>query len=141
MEKNLNRIFVYGSLRSGFHNPAYEYISKYFKLLGEGKVKGRMYDMGSFPAAVPAEEGFIKGELYEHNGTGDFGYTIEQLDAYEGVNPEEGEPLLYRREKVEVEYENGRSEAWIYWFSGQVDDQPVIASGDVFDFIHQKSKF
>ena len=33
--------------------------------LGEAKVKGYLYDMGNFPAAVPTEdEAYIVGELY-----------------------------------------------------------------------------
>jgi gamma-glutamylcyclotransferase (GGCT)/AIG2-like uncharacterized protein YtfP len=142
MENNLTKLFVYGSLRSGFQNPAYDYISKYFTLIGEAKVKGRLYDMGSFPAAVPAEDdAYIVGELYEHNKASNFSWAIEQLDAYEGVNPEEGEPMLYRRDVVTV-YQNGKTtDAWIYWFAGPIDDQPLIPSGDIFDFIHQKSKF
>ena len=143
MENNLNRIFVYGSLRSGFQNPAYDYISKYFHLISKAKVKGLMYDMGSFPAAVPTDENaFIVGELYEHNNNCEFSWAIEQLDEYEGVNPEEGEDKLYTREKVTVYFgDNETSEAWIYWFIGNVADQPLITSGDIFDFVHQKSKF
>jgi gamma-glutamylcyclotransferase (GGCT)/AIG2-like uncharacterized protein YtfP len=87
------------------------------------------------------EEVFIKGELYEHKKDSDFSWAIEQLDAYEGVNPEEGEPMLYKREVVKVYYKNEVTEAWIYWFMGRIDDQPLIASGDIFDFVHQKSKF
>ena len=34
------QLFVYGSLRSGFRSPAYEYVSRYFDLLGDAKVKG-----------------------------------------------------------------------------------------------------
>ena len=56
-------VFVYGSLRRGFHSHAYEYISRFFDFVGEGKVKGKLYDLGSYPAATPAlEEAFIKGE-------------------------------------------------------------------------------
>jgi gamma-glutamylcyclotransferase (GGCT)/AIG2-like uncharacterized protein YtfP len=143
MENNLTKIFVYGSLRSGFQNPAYEYISKYFNLVGEAKVKGRMYDLGSFPAAIPAnDDSYIIGELYQHNNNCEFSWAIEQLDAYEGLSPEEGDVELYRRERVTAYYgANETTEAWIYWFNGSVDGHPIIASGDIFDFIHQKSKF
>ena len=142
MENNLTRIFVYGSLRSGFQNPAYDYISKYFNLVGKAKVKGRMYDMGSFPAAVPAnDDSFIIGELYEHNNKCEFSWAIEQLDAYEGLTPEVGDEELYRRERVTAYFgENETTEAWIYWFNGSVEHQPIIASGDVLQFIQHKSK-
>ena len=45
------KLFVYGSLRSGFRNPVYEYLTKYFHLLGEAVVKGKLYDQGEYPVA------------------------------------------------------------------------------------------
>jgi gamma-glutamylcyclotransferase (GGCT)/AIG2-like uncharacterized protein YtfP len=141
MEENVDKIFVYGSLRSGFHSAAYDYISKYFRLISEAKVKGYLYDMGNYPAAVPAtDNAFIVGELYELKDTTDFAWAIEQLDDYEGVNPEEGETPMYRRDLTTVYYDNETAVAWIYWFNGKIEEQPIISSGDVFQFIHQKSK-
>ena len=59
------QLFVYGSLRSGFRSAAYEYISRYFDLVGDAKVKGLLFDLGDYPAAKPTdEEKFIVGELY-----------------------------------------------------------------------------
>ena len=82
-------VFVYGSLRSGFQSPAYEYISRYFNLFGQAKVKGKLYDMGEYPAAIPVQEdAFIKGELYIIKNETEFSWAIGQLDDYEGVLPE-----------------------------------------------------
>src|SRR5688572_25708291 len=100
---NLYHLFVYGSLRSGFRSPAYEYISRFFNLLGEAKVRGKLYDMGEYPAAVPCnEDAFIIGELYVIKNEPEFSWAIGQLDDYEGVNVEAGESRLYRRESVEI---------------------------------------
>lgn len=141
MKTNVTKLFVYGSLRSGFHNPAYDYISKYFTLIGEAKVKGKLYDMGNYPAAVQVVDNhFIVGELYDLKETQDFSWAIEQLDDYEGVNPEEGEKALYKRELVNVLYKEQSVEAWIYWYAGDIEGQPIIPSGDVKDFILHKSK-
>ena len=58
------QLFVYGSLRSGFRSPAYEYISRYFDLVAEAKVKGELFDLGTYPAAKPTTKNkFIIGEL------------------------------------------------------------------------------
>jgi gamma-glutamylcyclotransferase (GGCT)/AIG2-like uncharacterized protein YtfP len=141
MEKNLTRLFVYGSLRKGFHHPAYEYISKYFELVSDAKVRGYLYDMGNFPAAKPTDNNaYIIGELYELKEGADLSWALEQLDDYEGVEPEEGELALYVREVTTVYYKNQTTEAYIYWFNGPVDDQPFIPSGDIFQFVEQKSK-
>ena len=139
--EQINRLFVYGSLRKGFSNPAYNYITQFFSLVSEGKVKGRMYDMGNYPVGIPANDDvFIKGELYEFKNALEFSWAIEQLDAYEGLNPEEGELLLYERAVADVFYNDEVTKAWIYWYVGKVDNQPLIPSGDVFDFFKHKSK-
>lgn len=141
MEQPVNKIFVYGSLRSGFKHPAYEYVSKYFIFVSDAKARGCLYDMGSFPAAIPCnDETFIIGELYNLKDDVDFSWAIGQLDDYEGVNPEEGEPAMYRRAVTTVYYNDTSTQAWIYWYNGEVTGQPVIASGDVLQFIQQKSK-
>ena len=43
-------------LRSGFRSPAYEYISRFFDLVGDAKVKGKLFDLGTYPAGVPAND-------------------------------------------------------------------------------------
>jgi gamma-glutamylcyclotransferase (GGCT)/AIG2-like uncharacterized protein YtfP len=141
MENSITKLFVYGSLRSGFHHPAYDYISKYFKLVSRAKVKGKLYDMGNYPSALPTnEEAYIVGELYELHDPNNFKWAIEQLDDYEGLNPEEGEQPQYRRATTTVYFNNETTEAWIYWFNGDVQGQPIIASGDIMEFIEHKRK-
>jgi gamma-glutamylcyclotransferase (GGCT)/AIG2-like uncharacterized protein YtfP len=140
MKNNITRLFVYGTLRQGFHNPAYKYISKHFVAVGEAKVKGKLYDLGEYPGAVPTEgDSFVKGELYELKEAGEFEWVIEQLDDYEGLNPEEGETPLYTRQPVQVFYNDQSMDAWIYWYNGNVSGNALIPSGDYFDSITIKS--
>lgn len=136
----VHQIFVYGSLRSGFHSPAYEYISRYFALVSASKVRGQLFDMGEYPAAIPTtEEAFLVGELYTIKDAEDFFWAIEQLDEYEGINsePEDDNPS-FRRELVEVIAPNGKEMAWVYWFNGSIENRPVIASGDVLEYLQQQ---
>ncbi len=135
------KLFVYGSLRSGFRNPVYEYLTKYFHLLGEAVVKGKLYDLGEYPAAAATdEEKFISGELYCINNPLEFSWAIGQLDDYEGLNTEEGEAPLYRREEV-IAYKDGESHtAWIYWYNKDLAGNPVIESGDLMQYLQQKNK-
>ena len=127
------KLFVYGSLRSGFRNPVYEYLTKYFHLLGEAVVKGKLYDLGEFPAAAATEEEkFISGELYSINNPLEFSWAMGQLDDYEGLNTEEGETPLYKREEV-IAWKDGEAHtAWIYWYNKDVAGNPEIESGDHF---------
>ena len=132
-------LFVYGSLRSGFQSPAYEYISRYFNLIGAAKVKGKLFDMGSYPAAIPCtDDHFITGELYEIRDESEFSWAIGQLDDYEGVNVESDEIQLYRRELTDVFINNEVIPAWIYWYNGDVSGRPAIASGDLMEYLNSK---
>ncbi len=142
MDTHPQQLFVYGSLLSGFHHPAYAYISQYFTLLSAAGIKGHLYDMGNYPAAVPAaEEGaFIQGELYQINKEDEFSWAMAQLDDYEGLNVEEGEVPLYRREKVTVYLPASTTEAWVYWFNGDITGRPFIESGSVLQYIADKKK-
>lgn len=135
------QLFVYGSLRSGFQYAAYQYISRYFHLVGNATVKGKLYDNGEYPVALPTEEEkFITGELYEITNASEFSYAIGQLDDYEGLYAEAGETPLYKRETVTVYCNNQQYTAWIYWFNGTVDGLSEIETGDVVLYLQQKNK-
>lgn len=130
-------LFVYGSLRKGFHHPAYEYISRYFSLVTEARVKGKLYDLGSYPAALPTDdEAYIVGELYQINTPDEFAWAIAQLDDYEGLHTENGEPPQYRRDTVTVFMpEGGTATAWIYWYNRPVNELTHIPTGDLLAYL------
>jgi gamma-glutamylcyclotransferase (GGCT)/AIG2-like uncharacterized protein YtfP len=139
MKSASHQLFVYGSLRSGFNHPAYAYISNHFTLVGSAKVKGKLYDLGAYPAALPTtEEYFIQGELYDLKEEQEFSWAIAQVDDYEGVNPEPGEVALYIREKTTVYINDQTTDAWIYWYNQDVSGKQLIASGDVLEYLQQK---
>jgi len=133
------QLFVYGSLRKGFQHPAYQYISTYFTCVGPARVKGMLYDLGDFPAAVPTlNDQYIIGELYALKHTDEFGWAFGQIDDYEGVNAELGEIPLYRRDVTHVFCNGNTSAAWIYWYNGDVSGHPLIESGDVLKYKQDK---
>ncbi|WP_245623937.1 gamma-glutamylcyclotransferase family protein [Flavihumibacter petaseus] len=136
------QLFVYGSLRKGFNHAAYDYIRRYFTLVGEATVPGGLYDMGEYPAAIPEESGArIVGELYRIREIDEMDWAIAQLDDYEGVTPDDDEPPMYRRDRTAVTLsETGETtSAWIYWFSGDITGKPRIISGDVLQYRSGKS--
>ncbi|MCX6318398.1 MAG: gamma-glutamylcyclotransferase [Bacteroidetes bacterium] len=132
-------LFVYGSLRSGFKSPVYEYISRFFKFIGDSRIKGKLYDMGSYPAGVSAsDESYIIGELYQAKNQHEFSWAIGQLDDYEGVSVEADEVQLYRREVTDVDLNGEVIKAWVYWYNGNVEGRPVIQSGDMMEYLKNK---
>ncbi|MFN8242599.1 MAG: gamma-glutamylcyclotransferase family protein [Ferruginibacter sp.] len=141
MENKIFQLFVYGSLRSGFRNPIYHYLTRYFHLVGDAVVRGKLFDLGEFPVAKPTtEDRFISGELYAVNDPAEFSWAIEQLDDYEGLNVEEGEKPLYKREPVTAYIDGTGTEAWVYWFNGNIANCPEILSGDLLQYLQEKNK-
>ena len=133
------KLFVYGSLRSGFKSHAYEYISRFFSLVDNARVKGKLFDLGTYAAGVPTnDESFIVGELYTIKHENEFSWAIGQLDDYEGVSVESDEMQLYKRELVDVILNDDTTSAWIYWYVGSVEGKPVIESGDMIQYVQQK---
>ncbi len=133
-------LFVYSSLRRAFHQEKYAYITKYFDVICKGKVKGKISDLEAELVATPAaDDSYIHGELFRLKNEDDFSFVFGQLDDYEGLDIEEGEEQLYRREIAKVQKEDGTTiDAWIYWYNGDVIGNPIVDSGDILSY--KKSK-
>jgi len=141
MNNEIFQLFVYGSLRSGFHSEAYNYLTQYFTLVGQAKVKGKLYDNGQYPVATATtEEKFITGELYRLKNPAEFSWAIEQIDDYEGLHVEAGETALYHREPVAVYIEDTEVIAWVYWYCGDVKNFTEVEEGDVIEYLKQRNK-
>ncbi|KAA9038203.1 gamma-glutamylcyclotransferase [Ginsengibacter hankyongi] len=137
MESALSKqLFVYSSLRKGFHQHTHDYVSHFFSFVSPAKVKGTVSNVNGELLASPGDgESFIEGELFKLNDEHDFSYVFGQLDDYEGLIVEQGEQPLYRRELIKV-YIDGEADtnAWIYWYNGEVLDTPTIAAGNIGEF-------
>lgn len=136
-----NQLFVYSSLRKGFHKKAYHYLTRFFQFEGLAKVKGILTDLEGLPVATPTtEDSFIHGELYCLRSDFDFSYVFAQLDDYEGIIPDVDEEVLYRREQTTIYKEDGTvTSAWIYWYNGDLKGQRKIPSGDAMEFLEFKN--
>lgn len=129
-------LFVYSSLLRGFSTAEYEYVSRFFDLVGPAKTKGKLTIINNIIVGTPTDQNiFIKGELYKIKESDQFSFAIGQLDEYEGVHPEPPQEPLYRR-AVTTAVSGGGTEttAWVYWYNGDVEGLPVLQSGNVLDF-------
>jgi gamma-glutamylcyclotransferase (GGCT)/AIG2-like uncharacterized protein YtfP len=132
MPPAITHIFVYGTLRSDVGHRAHNFMTRYFSPIGRAFVQGKLYDAIEYPAGVPtAENHLITGELYEIENAAEFGQAMQVLDEYEGSYDAPGEPALFRRELVNVQYNDGEVKAWIYWYNRPVEGKKWIASGDI----------
>ena len=97
------KVFVYGSLKKGFHNNRYLTDSK---LIGnfDTEDKFKMFDLGYFPAVVFDNTGYpLRGELYEVDRS-----TFKNLDSLEGY------PHLYDRKIIKL---TGGESGYIYFMN------------------------
>ncbi|MEQ1552987.1 MAG: gamma-glutamylcyclotransferase family protein [Ferruginibacter sp.] len=140
MNNIIKHLFVYGSLRSGFKNPAYDYLTKYFSYFGEGFVNGKFYEKDNYPVAIASNnQSVIIGEIYSLNNTDEFSWAFEQLDDYEGLHVEVGETAMYKREIVDVNCNGEMLQTWVYWYNGSLDNCPKIETNDLVQYFQQKN--
>ncbi len=140
MESPIHHLFVYSSLRSGFHHPAYSYISKYFFLVSECTAKGKLFEQDALIVGVPTEDNFfLKGELYHIKEPSELSWALGQLDDYEGVQTDEdGNAPNYQRALTTVYHGGETSKAWVYWFNQPITTGQFIESGDILAYLQQK---
>jgi gamma-glutamylcyclotransferase (GGCT)/AIG2-like uncharacterized protein YtfP len=122
-------LFVYGTLRPALAPVAIATVVRTLRPLGRARVRGRLYEVGRFPAAVPdaAAKAWIEGELL---GLGPDSPPLAWFDAYEGYEPDAPAHSLFRRERASALDAAGREIAcWIYAWARSVDDLERIESG------------
>ena len=127
-------LFVYGTLRPAVGHSRAQLLTG-DEPAGPGRISGRLYDTGPYPAAVPADASsdVVHGDVFLLK---DPELRLKELDQEEGIAPAEG---LFRREKAAVVLEDGRSvEAWVYYWCGSTDFLMTIPSGDYL--LHLKGK-
>jgi gamma-glutamylcyclotransferase (GGCT)/AIG2-like uncharacterized protein YtfP len=90
------KLFVYGSLKKGYHN---HFLLEEAKFLGKKTIKGTMYSLNHFPGVVLKGESEIEGELYEVDDK-----TLNLVDRLEGYIEGDDENSLYIRKKVNGMY-------------------------------------
>jgi gamma-glutamylcyclotransferase (GGCT)/AIG2-like uncharacterized protein YtfP len=122
-------LFVYGSLRRG--QPLHRHLAgEEARLLGEGTIRGRLFDLGEYPAAIGDTKRFstVRGEVHELL---DAPRTLEVLDDIEGYDPQRPEKSLFERRLAEVRLEDGRRvRAWVYFYRLPLLEATEIPDGD-----------
>ena len=90
-----------------------------------------MFDLGIYPAAVPAPEGVVWGEVYE---MADPDAVLAALDDIEGYRQDDPDKSLYARSTADVTMPDGAAEqAWVYFYNAPLGQAPRIASGDYLE--------
>lgn len=132
-------LFVYGSLLSKTNNPMATLLQKYSISKEEGSFRGKLYDAGSYPAAISSnsQEDTVFGELYTLK---DADMIFKNLDEYEGFYAQRPQDSLFIRKKVTVRnLENGSTKtAWVYLYNRSVDNLTHIPGGDYLEYLQSE---
>jgi gamma-glutamylcyclotransferase (GGCT)/AIG2-like uncharacterized protein YtfP len=129
-------VFFYGTLMTPFNRPGRQRIDQHLSYAGRGSISAALFDLGIYPAAVPASDGQVWGEVYEMLSPP---AVLQALDEIEGYRPGEPEASLYTRVKTPVTLEDGRSiHAWAYFYNAPLGRAERIESGDYLEHLRVK---
>ena len=124
-------VFFYGTLMAGFDRRRRAGIDSKLTYRGRGSIRAALFDLGIYPAAVPAPEGVVWGEIYE---MAEPDAVLAALDDIEGYRIDDPDKSLYARDQAEVRLPDGSNErAWVYFYNAPLGRAPRIASGDYLE--------
>ena len=126
-------VFFYGTLMTPLRKAGRLRIDEHLTLVGRGSMAAALFDVGIYPAAVPATEGKVWGEVYEVSHPF---VVLRALDELEGSRPEEPETSLYNRKLTPVTLVDGRLVlAWAYFYNAPLGRAERIESGDYLEHL------
>jgi gamma-glutamylcyclotransferase (GGCT)/AIG2-like uncharacterized protein YtfP len=128
-------VFFYGTLMTPFNRPGRQRVESKLAFAGRGRIRAALFDLGIYPAAVPAEDdSTVAGEVYELL---DIPTVLAALDELEGFRPNEPERSLYLRARTDVTLESGDTrQAWAYFYNAPLGRAERIRSGDYLEHLH-----
>lgn len=116
-------VFAYGLLQPG--QPGFVELSLHSKvdILGRDQVRGTLYDLGDYPAAVLNGRGTIAGTLLKPRSVA----VLAMMDSYELFYPDDPTGSEYRR--VRAQTLDRHLDVWLFVYNHDVTSAPVIAGG------------
>ena len=126
-------VFFYGTLMSGFQRPGRARLDRVLTPVGRGWIQAALFDLGIYPAAIPASDSRVWGEIHRML---DPESVLSTLDEIEGFSILEPDKSLYIREEIPVMFEDGRVEnAWVYFYNAPLGGAQRIESGDYLQHV------
>ena len=129
-------VFFYGTLMSGFKRPGRQKIDPKLTAVGRGSIQATLFDLGIYPAAIPASDSRVLGEVHRMT---DADAVLAALDEIEGYRPLQPDNSLYTRVETPVTFDDGHVEpAWAYFYNAPLGRAQRIASGDYLEHLKVK---
>lgn len=118
-------LFVYGTLRRASAHPLARLLASKSEWLGVAEFRGLLFDVGSYPGAVPSNDPThrVRGEVYRLT---DPVTILALLDRYEEFGEEFPDPNEFIRTRQAVVLGGTRIEAWIYLYNHPTDDLALL---------------
>jgi gamma-glutamylcyclotransferase (GGCT)/AIG2-like uncharacterized protein YtfP len=132
----IDLVFFYGTLMSGFQRLGRSHVEAMLTAVGRGSIQAALFDLGIYPAAVPASDGRVWGEVHRML---DPDAVLSTLDEIEGFQPSEPDSSLYVRVETPVTCDDGRVlPAWAYFYNAPLGRAQRIESGDYLEHLKVK---
>jgi gamma-glutamylcyclotransferase (GGCT)/AIG2-like uncharacterized protein YtfP len=129
-------VFFYGTLMRGFERPGRARIDALLEPAGRGWIRAALFDVGIYPAAVPADDSRVWGEVHHMR---DVDAVLASLDEIEGYRPAKPDASLYTRIETPVTFGDGHTaSAWAYFYNAPLGRAQRIASGDYLEYLKVK---
>jgi gamma-glutamylcyclotransferase (GGCT)/AIG2-like uncharacterized protein YtfP len=126
-------VFFYGTLMAGFDRRRRAGIDSKLTYIGRGAIRAALFDLGLYPAAIPAPDGHVWGEVYE---MADADAVLAALDEIEGYRADHPDRSLYLRRETDVLLPDGTlATAYVYFYNAPLARAPRIASGDYLEYV------
>lgn len=130
-------VFFYGTLMTPFNRPGRQRVDAKMAFAGRGTIAAALFDLGIYPAAVPAHDGSrVSGEVYEMLEPPAVLAVLDDIEGYRATEPERS---LYTRVLTEVALTTGGSlQAWVYFYNAPLGRAQRIESGDYLEHLNVK---
>ena len=129
-------VFFYGTLMSGFQRAGRSRVDPNLTAVGRGSINAMLFDLGIYPAAIPASGERVLGEVHRMS---DVDGVLAALDELEGYRPGQPDASLYTRVETPVTFDDGHVEAaWAYFYNAPLGRAQRIESGDYLEHLRVK---
>jgi gamma-glutamylcyclotransferase (GGCT)/AIG2-like uncharacterized protein YtfP len=129
-------VFFYGTLMSGFRRQGRARVDLALEPVGHGWIQAVLFDLGIYPAAIPAADSRVHGEVHRLLQAD---VVLRALDEIEGYRPEAPDASLYLRREARATLDDGRvAEVWVYFYNAPLGGAQRIESGDYLEHLRVK---
>jgi len=126
-------VFFFGTLMAGFDRRRRAGIDNKLTYIGRGSIQAALFDVGIYPAAVPASDGAVWGEVYEMSEPATVLAALDEIEGYRHSDPDRS---LYTRAQTDVTLPDGRrAAAWVYFYNAPLGRATRIPSGDYLEHV------